>query len=272
MLALPNLFGSAFEGQGDRVVAMSAAGALHAAAFGLLLLRGSAAPVAVHNEMTVVSLSLEQAATAAPTPSSEAVVEKIVLEPAKPEVDDLSPIALLPMPSVMASASEMSAPELTLPTPAIMAMLDAADGVAAGGRCDLTEPVQAALRTSADVQAALPEIPRSQRSVANAIMIWNAQWIGQDRQSPPIATIAVRDVVAATIAAATPQCRMQAQTGPRLLTLPGTPQTTVLALGSGSWRWQDLLNTAFPDGPKDQDGRPIDIAPQFKSTMFAAAQ
>jgi hypothetical protein len=139
-----------------------------------------------------------------------------------------------------------------LPTPnaIVVALLEQADATANGGACDLTGPVQAALRTSEGVMRSLPHIPRDQRSVANAIMVWNAQWVTPDPDLAPVAFEAIRDVVAGTVAAASEGCRLQPQGGPRLIMLPGANETIVLALGSGTWRWQDVLDTARPsDGP-----------------------
>jgi hypothetical protein len=140
-------------------------------------------------------------------------------------------------------------PIVPLPTPneAVVALLDQADVSAAGGACDLTEPVRAALQASKEVLTSLPQIPRDKRSVANAIMVWKVAWLAEDGELDTAAVAMIRDVVAGTIAAATPECRLQPQIGPRLLLLSGTGDTVVLAVGSGAWRWQDLLETARPD-------------------------
>lgn len=78
-------------------------------------------------------------------------------------------------------------------------------------------------------------------------MVWKAAWLGEDERLDPQAVAVIRDVVAGTIAAATPECRLQAQTGPRLLFFAGSGDTVVLAVGSGAWRWQDLVDTARSD-------------------------
>jgi hypothetical protein len=139
-------------------------------------------------------------------------------------------------------------PEITLP-PAntlVVALLDQTEGAANGGACDLTAPVQAALQSNEAVRASLPLIPPDKRSVANAIMLWKAAWLADDQQLDNNAVAVIRDVIADTIAAATPECRLQPQAGPRLLLLPGMGDTVVLAVGSGQWRWQDLLDSAQP--------------------------
>ncbi len=141
-------------------------------------------------------------------------------------------------------------PPLPTPNAVVVALLEQADSSASGSACDLTGPVQTALQTSQDVMASLPKVPRDQRSVANAIMVWNAQWLTPDSKFQPTAFNAIRDVVAGTVAAASDACRLQPQGGPRLIVLPGPAENVVLALGSGTWRWQDVLDTARPaDAP-----------------------
>lgn len=140
-------------------------------------------------------------------------------------------------------------PEIVLPTTnaLIVALLEQTESAANGGACDLTAPVQAALQSSVAVRASLPLIPPDKRSVANAIMLWKVAWLAEDQQLDATAIAAIQGVVTETVAAATPECRLQPQAGPRLLLLPGAGDTVVLAVGSGQWRWQDLLDTARPD-------------------------
>lgn len=162
-------------------------------------------------------------------------------------------------------------PPTVLPTPSAMvvALLDQADTATMGGACDLTGPVQAALQSSELVAASVPQIPRDQRSVANAIMIWNAAWISPDARFDPAAFDAIRNVVAETVAAASEECRLQPQGGPRLIMLPGATENTVLALGSGTWRWQDLLDTAQPSDAETQTAA-IGTLPSIFATLQRA--
>ncbi len=115
---------------------------------------------------------------------------------------------------------------------------------ATGIACDLTAPVQAALQSSVEVQDALQEIPTSQRSVANAIMLWDGAWTVMRDRPAASALALVRNLVVQTIAAAGPECRFQVQAGPRLVYLSNDAVTTSLAIGSGQWRWQDVVDTA----------------------------
>lgn len=107
------------------------------------------------------------------------------------------------------------------------------------GGCDLTDTVQSALRSSESARAALAALPARARSVANAIMLWDGQWIDPASAADRRALVPVQDVVRATVRAASADCRTQLQAGPRLIVMPGPPDV-VLALGSGRWRWDDL--------------------------------
>ncbi len=175
------------------------------------------------------------------------------LEPALPATS--KPPQPKPVPPTSREPIVVPPPIVPLPAPdqAVIALLEQSDATLSGGACDLTAPVQAALQASKELQASLPQIPRTQRSVANAIMVWNVDWVALDAQLDTAALTIVRDVVAQTVAAASPECRLQAQGGPRLILLPGSADTTVLALGSGSWRWQDLLETARPGSSEEEE-------------------
>ena len=203
--------------------------ALHIGVLAILLSQASEQLRPVERTLSVFSISasaepLKQAPPKAPQPK--------LVKPTPPQ-----PV-IVPPPVV----------ELPTPNDTVVAMLEQAADVATGGACDLTAPVQAALQSNEDVRASLPRIPRDQRSVANAIMVWKAAWLAEDQKLDATAVAMIRDVVAGTVAVASPECRLQPQAGPRLLMLSGPGDTVVLAVGSGVWRWQDLLDTAVADG------------------------
>ncbi|MEO6093884.1 MAG: hypothetical protein ABIT04_07115 [Novosphingobium sp.] len=140
-------------------------------------------------------------------------------------------------------------PAIELPTlsPVVVAMVEQADAQAQSGGCDLTAPVQAALRTSTEVQEALASIPEERRSVANAIAVWNQTWVEPDELLTKPALDTIRATIATTIASASEECRKQPQGGPRLVYLPDHDRTTVLALGSAQWTWQEVADSAQPN-------------------------
>lgn len=178
--------------------------------------------------------------------------------PEAPQPDPVEPTA--PQPVIVPP------PVVPLPTPneTVVAMLEQIDAAASGGACDLTDPVQAALRQSEKVAESLPQIPQTRRSVANAIMVWNVEWVALHETLDSAAMAAIRDTVAGTVAAASTECRLQPQRGPRLILLPGLRETMVLALGSGVWRWQDLLDSA-----RTETGKPGTPTSAPSTTLLA---
>lgn len=180
---------------------------------------------------------------AGPEPASQADEQSPTRAQPKPE-----PTPTPSPPVVLLLPSELSSPPPAVPD-AIVALLADADSQAAGGACDLTGPVQAALRLDPEVQRLLPSIPPSRRSVAMAISLWNRAWVVPDAGLDAIVLDAIRLAVATTVDAASAACRSQVQAGPRLVYLPGTIDT-VLVLGSGQWSWQDVADTARPSSPE----------------------
>jgi hypothetical protein len=118
---------------------------------------------------------------------------------------------------------------------------------ATGASCDLTQVVQDALRRNAALKSLLPDIPDDRRSIANAIVVWNAGWMDPGAQPAQLAFAAIRQTITQTVQASSADCRSQLQAGPRLIYLPGdSGKTTVLALGSGQWTWQQLIDGGQP--------------------------
>ena len=116
---------------------------------------------------------------------------------------------------------------------------------AVGGPCDLTDPVQAALRTNGQVLQQISAIPADRRSVANAIALWNEVWVPIDNTTSQNTITPIRDTVVRVVQAATEDCRNQVQAGPRLIYLPdASGQTVIFALGSGQWTWQQVAQTS----------------------------
>ena len=221
-------FNRDFRSCNPRVASAIATVAAHVGLFSLLLIQNRAEPRSIKPTLSVFNVS---ALSMDPKPEPPKAPQPKPLKPTPPQ-----PIVVPP-------------PEVVLPTAStlLVAMLDQTESAKNGGACDLTGPVQAALQSSDAVRASLPLIPPDKRSVANAIMVWKVAWLAEDQQLDATAIAAIQGVVAETIAAATPECRLQPQAGPRLLLLSGTGDTVVLAVGSGEWRWQDLLDTARPD-------------------------
>ncbi len=113
--------------------------------------------------------------------------------------------------------------------------------------CDLTDIVSADLRGSAAVRTALAEMPSGSRSVANAMMLWNGSWATSSTAAGQAALVVIQKVVAESVRLAPVECRAAVVVGPRLIFVPDGDGTTILALGSGSWSWGQLLRTTPPN-------------------------
>ncbi len=144
--------------------------------------------------------------------------------------------------------------------------LDAATAIGSG--CDLTPQVQDALRHSDAIAHQLPAIPPARRSIANAIVVWNAGWI-DSRVGPAQAPLAaIRQMIEQLVATSSAACRNQLQTGPRFVYLPDDAgKTTVLAVGSGEWTWGELSAGALP-----QAGSIDQLAMAQSSPLWPAAR
>jgi hypothetical protein len=108
------------------------------------------------------------------------------------------------------------------------------EGGGGGGTCDMARVVQQALRRDPVVRAAVQDTHR----LGKAIMLWNGDWVrsgGQDGKG----LSAVREAVMWEVAFAPEACRNRPVHGLVLLSL--ADGATRFAVGSGDWRWSDLL-------------------------------
>jgi hypothetical protein len=96
--------------------------------------------------------------------------------------------------------------------------------------------VQRALRRDPLVQSAVFDAHRA----GKAIMVWNGDWVRSGEQDGK-GLAAVREAIMWEVAFAPEACRKARVHGLVLLTLGDG--ATRLALGSGDWRWSDLLAT-----------------------------
>lgn len=118
---------------------------------------------------------------------------------------------------------------------------EAAAGLSGAG-CELTQAVQSALRESPDVRSALDRVPPHARSVANALMLWDGRWIEVAALGGAATLDPIRASIIASVRAADPLCRAASIVGPRLLLIEDASGMTVIAIGSGTWAWADLLS------------------------------
>ena len=116
-------------------------------------------------------------------------------------------------------------------------------GGGGGGVCDMARLVQHALRKDPLVQAAVSDARRT----GKAMMVWNGDWVKSgDQDGKGLA--AVREAIMWEVAFAPETCRRQQVHGLVLLSL--SDGFTRLALGSGVWRWSDLLTPSAGVGQR----------------------
>ncbi len=179
-------------------------------------------------------------AVALPSPSSVAPQPERAPEPTKPptDVEPLPVSDTLPPVDPTAEAQEIG----EAVSVQVAASAAAAMAASEGERCAVGEWLAMALQNDPSIQAALDGVPLSARSVANAVMLWNGEWA-----TPPASAVrgmtSIRALVVAGVSAAPAACQVQPISGPVLITVGDTADTTVLAIGSGLWRWQDLLQS-----------------------------
>ena len=228
-----SLPGRAFDYRQDRSERISAAVTvivLHAAAIALVLL--SRAPVPTGSQPGLVAFDVAIGRVSAFHPERSNSHRPRVAASVEPTLPQLTKVA------------DMDAAPAIADVPAIADQSpQAAISMEVAGGCDLTQPVQAALRNSAEVRRQLPAIPADSLSVANAITVWNAGWIEPDGAPTQSALRAIRQTITQSVATSSQDCRNQVQSGPRLLYLPwDSAKTMVLALGSGRWTWQKVID------------------------------
>lgn len=107
---------------------------------------------------------------------------------------------------------------------------------AGGGSCDMVGRLQAALRDDPDIRAAVGRA-HDQIGPGRALLLWNGSWVRSPGQAGN-GLAGVRQAIAVEIAFAPDACRSRPMRGLVVIDFADGAQ---LALGSGSWRWSDLL-------------------------------
>ena len=111
-------------------------------------------------------------------------------------------------------------------------------GSGGGGRaCDMTQRLQTALRKDPQVQAAVAEAHHGR-----ALMVWNGDWVRHTGQEGN-GLAAVREAIMWEVGFAPAACRTEPMRGLVAISMNDGPPASRLVLGSGDWRWSDLLKT-----------------------------
>jgi hypothetical protein len=97
--------------------------------------------------------------------------------------------------------------------------------------------LQEALRRDGRVVSAVTEARRSPRG---ALLVWNGDWV-QSVGEEGKGLASVRQAIMIEVAFAPAACRTEPLHGLVLISLTDGPGATRVALGTGAWRWSDLL-------------------------------
>lgn len=113
------------------------------------------------------------------------------------------------------------------------------------GGCDLATAAATAIAQDPAAMAELAALPAGIRTEADAVMLWNGDWL---QLAPPNAAKpavpvdgALRRAIEAVVTAAAPECLAADVPGPLFIAVPEGLRTTTLVVGSGGWHWADLL-------------------------------
>jgi len=121
----------------------------------------------------------------------------------------------------------------------------AGGGGGGGGECNMTRRLQAALRKDRLVQAAAAEAHQGQGLGGKAIRVWNGDWVRHGEQDGN-GLAAVREAIMWEVGFAPAACRAERVHGLVLISLNDAPGAARLVVGSGDWRWSDLLRRRGP--------------------------
>ncbi len=240
----------------------------------LLMVRADVAEVPVQENLPPMPIRVDlidppQSPAPIPAPSEGAPPAEVeapappaetpeVAKTPEPEPVPARPIARRPRPVVAAEV----VPAVSAPAPVRLALIGDAglagarrvgtgggsgsgSGVGSGnegggGSCDMAARLQQAIREDGDIASAI----RQARSISNtsggAILLWDGDW----KQSPGQegkGLAGVRQAIAVEVAFAPRACKEERVRGLVLLTLSDAPGAERLVLGTGQWRWVDLL-------------------------------
>lgn len=191
----------------------------------------------------------------APAPPAETPE---VAQAPEPEPIPARPVARRPRPVVAAE----TVPAVSAPAPVRLALVGDAglagarrvgtgggsgsgSGVGSGnegggGSCDMAARLQRVVREDGDIAAAIREARSISNTSGGAILLWDGDW----KQSPGQegkGLAGVRQAIAVEVAFAPRACKEERVRGLVLLTLSDAPGAERLVLGTGQWRWVDLL-------------------------------
>ena len=174
------------------------------------------------------------------------------------------PAPVLPVP--------VSNPPVLLPSAIMVPARPTASGSGVGAGCGMAGVVGRAIAADPAAMAALAAVPAGVRTDADAVMLWNGGWLDVGG-APPLSLLptmfqsdplsALKQTVVAALAASPPDCRDLSVSGPQLIPIVEPGRTTMLVIGSGIWKWTDLIDPAVvpPDAGVLASSGPVGSGP-----------
>lgn len=118
-----------------------------------------------------------------------------------------------------------------------------------GKSCAPVEAIAKSIMQDADALAALRAVPKSERSISEVIVIWNAGWSASSEESAVL--MPLRQNILHALHDLNRDCLAQPVAGPRLIQISTEAGTIFLAIGSGNWSWNQLYDYAPQSLPID---------------------
>lgn len=158
------------------------------------------------------------------------------LEPAMSAVISLAADQVAPPPALPSKVAKTERPLAE----SIAEIVDPASTAAAAGGCATLERVANALLADPPALDAVLNAPPETRSIADAIVIWNAGW-SEAASTFDSSLGAVRAATERSLRALDDKCLDEPIAGPRIIPIPAGARTMLVVIGSGNWRWRDLI-------------------------------
>ena len=121
---------------------------------------------------------------------------------------------------------------------------------AAGGCAPLPLIAQALVADPAAL-AAVRGAPPETRSIADAVVLWNAGWAAA-ASTPDMPLAPARSVVEQSLRSLPDSCLDEPVAGPRLVPVADGDRTMFMVIGSGNWTWRQLLDDPGPPPSMDR--------------------
>ena len=180
-----------------------------------------------------------------------------------------APERKMPTPTPPVPTSKGPAPAAPADRPSDVPRTSAASGTqGVAGGCALSRDTAVAIGQDAAAMTELHALPPSARTSADAVLLWDGQWMDEGASSRGTAAGPLRRAVEQVVADAPQSCREAAAKGPEFIAVPDGARTVMIVIGSGEWRWADLLARPVPcPSAQDRDcvRSPKGSEPQAKS-------